>query len=97
MVPNLRCGLRNQSSRTPSSATRFSTPFTPMSEVFTAPARISTPTIDDEDVEAELEHVRPGEIHHQAADHVVVDTGCGRASGMIITANTEITPVQITA
>ncbi len=45
VVPYLRCGLRNQGSRTPSSATRFSTPLAPMMDVFTAPDRISPPTI----------------------------------------------------
>ena len=30
VVPNLRCGLRNQSVRTPSSATRFRTPLAPI-------------------------------------------------------------------
>ncbi len=39
------CGLRNQGTSTPSSATRFSTPLAPMIEVFTAPARINPPTI----------------------------------------------------
>ena len=44
-MPNRRCGLRNQSTSTPSSATRFSTPLAPMIDVFTAPDRISAPTI----------------------------------------------------
>ena len=44
VVPYFGCGLRNQSGRTPSSATRLSTPFEPMIAVFTAPERIRTPT-----------------------------------------------------
>ena len=75
VVPYLRCGLRNQSSRTPSSATRFSTPLTPISEVFTAPARISTPTITTNTWKPSFSSWRSGEIHHQAADHVVVIAG----------------------
>ncbi len=43
-VPNLRCGCRNQSASTPSSETRFSTPFEPTIAVLTAPARIIVPT-----------------------------------------------------
>ena len=45
VLPKRLCGLRNQSSSTPSSATRFITPLAPMIEVFTAPDRISTPTV----------------------------------------------------
>ncbi len=45
VVPKRLCGLRNQASSTPSSATRFSTPLAPMIDVFTAPERINTPTI----------------------------------------------------
>ena len=44
VVPNLGCGFRNQSGRTPSSETRFSTPLEPTIAVLTAPERIKKPT-----------------------------------------------------
>ena len=44
VVPNRWCGFRNHSGKTPSSATRFKTPFAPMIAVFTAPDKINTPT-----------------------------------------------------
>src|SRR5207253_9600168 len=44
VVPYFRCGSRNQSGRTPSSTSRFSTAFDPMIAVLTAPERIRTPT-----------------------------------------------------
>ncbi len=44
LVPNLGCGLRNQSVRTPSSATRISTPVEPIIDVLMAPERIRKPT-----------------------------------------------------
>ena len=43
-MPNLVCGLRNQSVSTPSSATRISTPVEPIMEVLMAPERIRKPT-----------------------------------------------------
>ena len=43
-VPNFLCGWRNQLASTPSSDTRFSTPFEPTIAVFTAPAKINVPT-----------------------------------------------------
>src|SRR5205814_2236578 len=44
VVPYFRCGSRKQSGRTPSSTSRYSTPFDPMIAVLTAPERIRTPT-----------------------------------------------------
>ena len=45
-MPNLGCGLRNQSGRTPSSETRLSTPLEPTIAVLTAPERIRKPDED---------------------------------------------------
>ena len=71
VVPNLLCGLRNQSSSTPSSATRFRTPLAPMIDVFTAPRQNQRAHHHDESVEHEPQQLRPGQVHRQAADQVV--------------------------
>ena len=71
VVPKRLCGLRNQSSSTPSSARRFSTPLAPMIEVFTAPERISTPTTTTKTWKPKPEQGRAGQMHRQAAEQVI--------------------------
>ena len=71
MVPKRLCGLRNQSTSTPSSATRFITPLAPMMEVFTAPERISTPTTTTKIWKPSRSSGGPGQVHGEAAEQVV--------------------------
>ena len=71
MVPKRLCGLRNQSSSTPSSATRFITPLAPIMDVFTAPERISTPTITTKIWNSQPQQLRARQVHREAAQQVV--------------------------
>ena len=70
-VPNFGCGCRNQSGSTPSSETRFSTPFDPTMAVFTAPERISVPTTTTNTWNASRATNGPVQTHRQAADQVL--------------------------
>ena len=65
------CGFWNQSGRTPSSATRLSTPLEPMIAVFTAPDRIRQPTTTTKALSSSFGPVGPDDVHRQAADQVV--------------------------
>ena len=71
VVPYFRCGLRNQSGMTPSSATRFRTPLEPMIAVFTAPDRIKNPIKTTNAFEQSLAHCGPQHVHRQPADQVI--------------------------
>ena len=96
-MPKRLCGLRNQSSSTPSSATRFRTPLAPIMEVFTAPERISTPTTTTKTWNSQPQQFGPGQVHGQSAEQIVDVLRRASSSGMIMPANSVITPVQITA
>ena len=67
------CGLRNQSVSTPSSDTRFSTPFEPTIAVFTAPARIRKPTTTTNAWNTSRSAERADHVHREAGDQVVVE------------------------
>ena len=85
VVPKRLCGLRNQSVSTPSSDTRFSTPFDPTIAVFTAPARIRKPTTTTNAWNARRSGSGPTTFI--ASPEIRLSKNCGRtASGMIATA-----------
>ncbi len=93
VVPKVRCGLRNQRGRTPSSATRFSTPLAPTIDVLTAPARIRDPTPTTRVLSASLAHRGPTTCI--ASPEIRLSWKSGRArSGMIMTAKKLIRPVR---
>ena len=89
-------GLRNHGTSTPSSATRFNTPFAPMMEVFTAPARIRPPTKTTN--MWKIKRTMYGPLKFIASPPIRLATYFGRsASGMIMLAKSVTNPVQNTA
>ena len=93
-MPYFGCGLRNQSGRTPSSATRLSTPLEPTIAVLTAPERIRKPTTTTSAFRASLAQCGPDDVHRQAADQVALYLAIRTSSGMIITAKKLISDGQ---
>ncbi len=71
VVPNLRCGLRNQSVRTPSSATRFRTPLAPMMRCVHRAGENQHADQHDEGLECETQPVGSGKVERQAANQIV--------------------------
>ena len=70
VVPYSRCGSRNRSANTPSSATRFNTPFEPTSDVLTAPARMVS-RLERRNHGRRVWQSWAGQKHRQTADQVI--------------------------
>ena len=79
-------GARNHSGSTPSSATRFNTPFDPMMAVFTAPARISVPTSTTNPWNISFSTTRARQETSTIRRSDYPDTSRARRSGISITA-----------